>query len=92
MRNTSGIWPTCTPSEEAWNEDYQKIEGMIQQFAGLKGTTGQSADQLLKVLELHDQLNVQLDKLNAYASMKFDQDMRQSQQQALRDRARTIGR
>ena len=63
---------------------------MIGQLAALKGTTEQGTEQLLKVLELHDQLNVQLDKLHAYASHKFDQDMRQSKQQALRDRARTL--
>ena len=78
------------PSEQLWDEDYQKIEGRIKQFAALKGTTGQSPEQLLKVLEMHDQLNVHLDKLNAYASQKFDQDMRQPKQQALRDRARTL--
>ncbi len=78
------------PSEQLWDEDYQKIEGRIKQFAALKGTTGQSPEQLRKVLEMHDQLNVHLDKLNAYASQKFDQDMRQPKQQALRDRARTL--
>jgi oligoendopeptidase F len=44
----------------------------------------------LSVLQLQDQIDVQIDKLYAYASHKFDQDMRQSQQQALRDRAQTL--
>ncbi len=77
-------------SDEAWQEDYQAIEAMIEQFAALKGTAGQSPDQLLKVLELQDQLNVRIDKLYSYASLKFDQDMRQAKNQAMRDRARTL--
>lgn len=77
-------------SEQAWQDDYAKIEDMIARFASLKGTTSQGPQQLLKVLELHDQLNVRIDKLHAYASLKFDQDMRQAHQQALRDRARTL--
>ncbi len=77
-------------SDEAWNEDYQKLEQMIQQFAALKGTVGQSPDQLYKVLHMHDELNVHLDKLIAYAALKFDQDMLISKQQAMRDRAMTL--
>ncbi len=77
-------------TEEVWNQHYTEIEAMIGQLVALQGTTGQGPDQLYKVLRLQDQLNVQLDKLTAYASHKFDQDMRQTAQQALRDRARTL--
>ena len=77
-------------SEDAWNEHYGEIEAKIGELTGKQGTTGQSPAALLRVLRLQDQINVQMDQLYAYASHKFDQDMRQSQQQALRDRAQTL--
>lgn len=77
-------------SQDAWNQHYQKIESMIEQLVGLRGTTSQSPADLLRVLQLQDQIDVQLDKLYAYASHQFDQDMHQSQAQALRDRAQTL--
>ena len=78
------------PSAQARDRDYQQIEAMINRLAALKGTTGQGPDNLLKVLQLNDRLGVKLDKLYTYASHEFDQDMRQSKQQAARDRARTL--
>ncbi len=77
-------------SEGDWNRHRDNIESMIGELTRLKGTTGKSAAHLLAVLKLQDRINVQLDKLSSFASHQFDQDMRQSQNQALRDRARTL--
>lgn len=77
-------------SDEAWKEDAARTEGKIQQFASLQGTTGDSPDQLLRVLTLHDELNVDLEKLYAYTSLKLDQDMRQPESQALKQLARVL--
>jgi oligoendopeptidase F len=77
-------------SEAAWNKHHAELEEMIGRFAKLKGTTGRGPNRLLRVLQLHDQLNVQLERLHAYASHKFDQNMLRSESQALRDRARTL--
>jgi oligoendopeptidase F len=76
--------------EADWNGHYEQIEAQIGQLGKLRGTTVRSPEDLLRVLRLQDQINVQLDKLYAYASHTFDQDMRQSRQQALRDRAQTL--
>jgi len=77
-------------SDALWHAHYKEMETAVDELAKLKGTTGNSPADLLRVLKQRDRLNVQLDKLYAYASHKFDQDMRQSQNQALRDRARTL--
>ena len=77
-------------SEKEWNEHYRQIEQLIDQFSQFKGTAGDSPEALLKILELQDQIDIQLDKIYAYASHQFDQDMRQSSAQALRDRAATL--
>lgn len=77
-------------SQEAWDEHYQQIEELVGQLAALKGTASDGPEQLLKILQLKDQLNSQLDKLYAFASHQFDEDMRQAGNQAVRDRARTL--
>ncbi len=78
-------------SEGAWDEHYAKVEKMVAEFAAHKGTTGKSAAALLEVMELRDAINIQLEKLAAYASMRRDEDMRQSGPQALYQRAQTLG-
>jgi len=79
----------ATPDD--WDAHYKAVAAMVEQFAALKGTAGQSAEALLKVLTLRDQINIQLEKLGAYAHMKQDEDMRVPASQALAQRAQTLG-
>jgi oligoendopeptidase F len=76
---------------EAWDGHYRQVESMVADFAAKKGTVGKSAQALLAALKLRDQVNIQLEKLAAYASMRRDEDMRQSAAQALFQRAQTLG-
>jgi len=73
-----------------WDQDYQKLQSMIDQFAARKGKAGESAEALLDLLKLRDTIDVQLEKLGAYAAMKRDEDMRQGSAQALFQRAQTL--
>ncbi len=77
-------------SEQAWQEHYKQIERTIAELAKLEGTANRSPDSLLRILQLRDRLDVQLEKLHAYAMQRFDQDMRQSAAQALLSRAHTL--
>lgn len=77
-------------SAEKWEAHYREIEAMVGEFSTQKGKVGQSATTLLKALKLRDQINVQLEKLYAYAAMKRDEDMRVSAAQALYQRAQTL--
>jgi oligoendopeptidase F len=77
-------------SETDWNAHYTKLEGMIKEFAGKKGTAGASDKALIETLKLRDQISVQLEKLVAFASMRRDEDMRQTDAQALFQRAQTL--
>ena len=78
----------ATPKD--WDEHYQKLDGMIAEFATKRGGVGKSAQSLLAVLQLRDQVNIQLEKLFAYASMRRDEDMRQSDGQALFKRGQSL--
>ncbi len=75
---------------ESWDAHYRELEGLIGQFAAKKGTVGESAQSLLTVLKLRDQINIQIEKLACYAAMKRDEDMRQSGPQATFQRSQTL--
>lgn len=77
-------------SNEQWDAHYQKVEAMVSEFAAKKGTAGKSPESLLELLKLRDQVNVQLEKLYAYAAMRRDEDMRQPGPQGLFQRAQTL--
>lgn len=63
---------------------------MIADFAALKGSAGKSAESLVQVLTLRDQINIQLEKLYAYAAMRRDEDMRVPASQAMYQRAQNL--
>ena len=77
-------------NEAAWDKHYQQVGELVGQFAQRKGMVGKSAADLLAALQQRDQINIQLEKLSAYASMRKDEDMRQPAQQALAQRSQTL--
>jgi oligoendopeptidase F len=78
-------------SGQEWETHYQQVERMITQFAAKTGKVGDSARSLLDALKLRDQINIQLEKVAGFASLRRDEDMRVSANQALFQRAQTLG-
>src|SRR5215467_8337069 len=78
-------------SEQDWEADYKKVDSMIQEFAAKTGKVGESAQSLLDALKLRDQINIQLEKVAGFASLRRDEDMRVAANQALLQRAQTLG-
>ncbi len=78
------------PSASDWDAHYKKLEGMVEDFASRRGKAAESAQSLLSALKLRDQINVQIEKLYAYAAMRKDEDMREPSTQALSQRAQTL--
>ena len=77
-------------SAEAWERDRSMVVALIEGLAALKGTSARSANDLSKVLALRDRIDIHLEKIHAYASMRFHEDMRRSDTQALEQRAKTL--
>ncbi len=75
---------------EKWEEHCKQVTSLVAEFGAKKGTSGESAKSLLAALQLRDQINVQMEKLYAYAAMKRDEDMRAPAAQALYQRAQTL--
>ena len=77
-------------TQKDWEKHYAELDKLIDEVAGLEGTAGKSADSLLNLLKKSDQLGIQIEKLYSYASHGFDQDMRETEWQKLKDRAVTL--
>src|ERR1043165_5661467 len=76
--------------EQDWQSHYDKVESMINEFAAKSGKVGESTQSLLDALKLRDQINIQLEKIAGFASLRRDEDMRVSGNQALFQRAQTL--
>jgi oligoendopeptidase F len=76
---------------DEWEAHYKQVEAMVGEFAAKKGKVGESAESLLAALKLRDQVNIQLEKVAGYSSMKRDEDMRVAASQALYQRATSLG-
>src|ERR1051326_1033549 len=77
-------------TQEDWEAHYKKVDSMISEFAGKAGKVGDSAQALLDALKLRDQINIQLEKVFGFTSLRRDEDMRVSPNQALFQRAQTL--
>src|SRR5215470_16782536 len=78
-------------NEQEWEAHYKKIDAMIGQFAAKAGKVGDSAQSLLDALKLRDQITIQLEKVAGFSSLRHDEDMRVSANQAMFQRATTLG-
>ena len=78
-------------SQDDWEAHYKKIESMIKDFAAKAGKVGESASSLLSALKLQDEINIQLEKVAGFTSLRRDEDMRVAANQALFQRAQTLG-
>ena len=78
------------PSDEAWEKDFRQVERDLERISQYKGRTGESAETLLKVLKLRDELEERFERVFVYAAMRSDEDTTNERYQALRDRAASL--
>jgi oligoendopeptidase F len=77
-------------SDQAWENEFQAVKGMIPKIAEFQGKLGESAEQLAEALAYQDAISMRLGKLYTYAHMRYDQDTTNSTYQALNDRAANL--
>ncbi len=78
------------PSDDDWETDYRRVEQGLGAIGEFKGRTGESAEALLKVLKLRDELEERFERVFVYAAMRSDEDTTNEHYQALRDRAASL--
>ena len=75
------------PQEQLWEEDFNSVKQLAGEIEGRQGTLANSAEALLKVLQLSDELGRRSEKLYVYARMRRDENNANPHYQALFDRA-----
>jgi len=69
------------PSPEAWTAAHDKEAAEADKLDSFKGTLGKSAEQMLTALSAISVVRKETDRLNVYASLKGDEDVRISKNQ-----------
>jgi oligoendopeptidase F len=78
------------PDEHAWEADVARLESMLPAVAALQGQVGASAANLLRALQLQDEIGVLVSQLYVYASHRKDSDSTDPVGQALEERAGSL--
>lgn len=78
------------PSLDAWEGDFAKLKADLTRVAGLQEGFPKSAQHLLEVLTLQDELGQLLDKLFVYARMRKDENNADSGFQELSNRIQSL--
>ncbi|MDO4337603.1 MAG: oligoendopeptidase F, partial [Eubacteriales bacterium] len=61
-------------TEEQFSKDGEKLEKQMKEFSSYKGTLGDGAGQLVKVLKLYEEMNLKFERLYVYANQKYHED------------------
>ena len=77
-------------TNEAWEEDFIKLQKGIEELKNFEGTLGQSAENLLKMQEKCDELNQLAEKVYVYANQRLHEDMGDTLYQGLSGRAQML--
>ncbi|MFC7228318.1 oligoendopeptidase F [Salinirubellus salinus] len=77
--------------DEAWEDAYERVEDRLDDLRAYEGRVTESADTLLELLELREELMREVSNVSAYARMRSDEDTANQQYQALSARAQSLG-
>ena len=77
--NTADLYPT----DQAWQEDFARLQAMAPQLASYAGRLAESADTLYQYVTLEQEAGELLVKLMDYAQRRSDEDTRVSEYQAM---------
>ena len=70
-------------SDQAWQEDFDKLRELASKLPDYKGRLGSSAAVLLEYTKLEEQAGLMLENLANYAQRKSDEDTRVPEYQAM---------
>ena len=77
--------------DDEWEAAYEAVEEKLDDLRAYEGRVTESADTLLELLELREDLMRQVSNVSAYARMRSDEDTANQQYQALSARAQSLG-
>ena len=72
------------PDFEAWQADYDRIDGLIEEMAALKGQLANSPENVLRYYQLSDEGGMLSYKVYCYVALQGDLDLSDNEMQARR--------
>ncbi|HEY6452722.1 MAG TPA: M3 family oligoendopeptidase [Steroidobacteraceae bacterium] len=78
----------ATPA--TWSEAYARTQAAAQKLDGYRGTLGNGASAMFSALESISAANKESDRLNVYADLKADEDVRVADAQERRQQAQAL--
>ncbi len=77
-------------TDDAWKSDYEKIKSLLPDILKFKGKVTSSAENLLSVLKLNDEISKLFSSVYVYANMKWHEDTSNSFYQGLADQSSSL--
>ncbi|GAA0455095.1 oligoendopeptidase F [Alkalibacillus silvisoli] len=77
-------------TDEEWEQAYKELKEEFPKISEYKGSIAESANNLLAVLQLEDELRIRLQKVVVYSHMRSDQDTANSKYQDQDARANSL--
>ena len=78
------------PDEDHWEEAYEDVEARIDDLREYEGRATESAETLLELLELYEDVMRDVAKVAAYASLRSAEDTRNQEYQAISAKADSL--
>ena len=78
-------------TDQAWNEAKDKLEAQFDEIEKYRGKLTESASELLDCLEFNSDISKEFGRLYSYASMKSDEDTRDSKYLAMKQEMQQLG-
>lgn len=74
-------------TDEAWEEEFKKLDEVCDALANYKGTLFDSVERMADFFEVYEKANLMLERVYVYAGQKYHQDTTNSKYQGLSERA-----
>ncbi len=78
-------------SDEAWEEEYQKLEKEMENLSSFQGTLENSAEALYQALRFYSDIACRMERIIVYANQKLHQDTRNGKYQGFAGKAKNLG-
>ena len=77
-------------TNEAWEEDFIKLQKGIEELGKFEGTLGEAAENLMALMEKSDELNQLAEQVYVYANQRLHENMGDTLYQGLSGRAQML--
>lgn len=78
------------PSDEAWEADFERLDGQIETYGTYRGRLGESAAALAEALRFDSDFDRATERLGTYAFLKTTEDQSDSDYQAMKSRFQNL--